>query len=181
MCGGYILSLLPMGLLLTGGIAASLQLFRELRAEIFIMLGLCLALATALVYFNLKVPCYASVKAFYGLCALIPLGFFAALGWNLVTRGSRVLQLSIGILLLVWAMNSFASFWIYNPVAQHIDAAMRLSINRKPDAALAEAKKAVAADPSNAAARIALATILEDARKTSEARDDAEHATKLTR
>jgi len=179
MCAGYLLSLLPTALLLIGAVAASLQLFRDLRPDVFIMLGLCLALTMALVYFNLKVPCYASVKAFYGLCALIPLGFFAALGWNLVTRGSRVLQLSIGILLLVWAMNSFASFWIYNPVAQHTDAAMHLSINRKPDAALAEAKKAVAADPSNAAARIALATILEDARQSSEALDEAEHATQL--
>jgi protein O-mannosyl-transferase len=90
-----------------------------------------------------------------------------------------VLQLSIGILLVVWAMNSFASFWIYDPVAQHINTAMHLSINKKPDAALTEAKKAVAADPSNAAARIALVTALEDAKQSSEALEEAEQAIKL--
>jgi tetratricopeptide (TPR) repeat protein len=179
MCAGYLLSLLPTALLLVGAVTALTQLLRDLRSDVFIMAGLCLALAMALVYFNLKVPCYASVKAFYGLCALIPIGFFFATGWNVVTRGSRVLRLSIGILLVVWAMNSFASFWIYDPVAQHINTAMHLSINKKPDAALTEAKKAVAADPSNAAARIALVTALEDAKQSSEALEEAEQAIKL--
>ena len=179
MCAGYLLSLLPTALLLIGAVTALAQLFRDLRSDVFIMVGLCLALAMALVYFNLKVPCYASVKAFYGLCAVIPLGFFVATGWNIVTRGSRLLQLSIGVLLVVWAMNSFASFWIYNPVAQHIYAAMHLSAHGKPDAALTKAKKAVEADPSNAAARIALAITLEEAGQSSEALAEAEHATEL--
>jgi tetratricopeptide (TPR) repeat protein len=179
MCAGHLLSLLPTALLLVGAVTALTQLVRDLRSDVFIMVGLCLALATALTYFNLKVPCYASVKAFYVLCAVIPLGFFVATGWNVVTRGSRVLQLSIGILLMVWAMNSFASFWIYDPVTEHINTAMHLSINKKPDAALTEARKAVAADPSNAAARITLVTTLEDAGQSSEALEEAEHATEL--
>ena len=176
MCAGYLLSLLPATLLLVGAVAALIQLFRDLCSDVFIMLGLCLALGMALVYFNLKVPCYASVKAFYGLGALIPLGFFCANGWNSVTRGSRALQLTFGIPLVVWATNSFASFWIYDQAAQHINTAMHLSINKKPDAALTEAKKAVAADPSNAAARIALVIALEDAKQPREALAEAEHA-----
>jgi len=179
MCAGYLLSLLPTAFVLIGAVTALAQLFRDLRSDVFIMVGLCLALAMALVYFNLKVPCYASVKAFYGLCAVIPLGFFVATGWNIVTCGSRLLQLSIGVLLVVWAMNSFASFWIYNPIAQHIYAAMRLSIDEKPEAALTEAKKAIDADPSNAVVRMALATVLEEAGQSSEALHQAEHATEL--
>src|SRR5258708_36233024 len=76
-------------------------------------------------------------------------------------------------------MNSFGSFWIYDPVAQHVTTAMHLSVAKKPNAALAEAKKAVAADPSNAAARIALATALDDAEQSSEALEQAERATGL--
>ena len=136
-------------------------------------------MATALVYYNLKVPCYGSAKAFYGLSALVPLSFFAATGWNVVTDGRKWRQLSIAILLAVWAMNSFGSFWIYDPVAQHVITATHLSVAKKPDAALAEAKKAVAADPSNAAARIALATALDDAEQSSEALEQAERATEL--
>ena len=132
-----------------------------------------------LVYYNLKVPCYGSTKAFYGLSALVPLGFFAAVGWNVVTDGRKWRELTIAILLTVWAMNSFGSFWIYDPVAQHVVTAMHLWAGKKPDAALTEARKAVAADPSNAAARIALATALDDAGLSSEALEEAEHATEL--
>jgi tetratricopeptide (TPR) repeat protein len=179
MCGGYLLSLLPTALLLAGGIAASLQLIRELGAEIFIILGVCAALALALVYFNLKVPCYASVKAFYGLSALIPMAFLAATGWNIVTGRCRLLQILLGLVFVIWAINSFASFWIYNPVAQHSNAAVYLSVQGKRDAALAESRKAVAADPANAAARIALANILEEAGQSNQAMEEAVRATEL--
>jgi len=137
------------------------------------------AVAMGLVYYNLKVPCYGSTKAFYGLSALVPLGFFAGIGWNVVTGGRKWRQLTIAILLTIWAMNSFGSFWIYDPVAQHVITAMHLWAGKKPDAALGEAKKAVAADPSDAAARIALAITLEDAKQSSEALQEAERATEL--
>jgi tetratricopeptide (TPR) repeat protein len=179
MCAGYLLSLLPTLLLLIGVIASLWQLFRELRNDVFILLGFSLAVATALVYYNVKVPCYGSAKAFYGLSALVPLSFFAATGWNVVTGGIKWRQLPIAILMTVWAMNSFGSFWICDPVAQHVATAMHLSVAKKPDAALAEAKKAVAADPSNAAARIALATTLDDAEQSSEALEQAQRATEL--
>ena len=73
MCAGYLLSLLPTLLLLIGVIASLWQLFRELCTDVFILLGLSLAVATALVYYDLEVPCYGSAKAFYGLSALVPL------------------------------------------------------------------------------------------------------------
>ena len=179
MCAGYLLSLLPTLLLLVGVMTSLWQLFREPRSDIFIFVGFSLAVAMGLVYYNLKVPCYGSTKAFYGLSALVPLGFFAAVGWNVVTDGRKWRELTIAILLTVWAMNSFGSFWIYDPVAQHVVTAMHLWAGKKPDAALTEARKAVAADPSNAAARIALATALDDAGLSSEALEEAEHATEL--
>ena len=179
MCAGYLLSLLPTLLLAIGLIASLWRLFRAPRFDIFIFVGLSLAMAVALVYYNLTVPCYGSAKAFYGLSALVPLGFFAAVGWNVVTNGRKWRQLPIAILLTVWAMNSFGSFWIYDPVAQHVTTAMHLSVGKRSDAALTEAKKAVAADPSNAAARIALASALDDAEQSSEALEEAERATEL--
>ena len=179
MCAGYLLSLLPTLLLLVGVMTSLWQLFREPRSDIFIFVGFSLAVAMGLVYYNLKIPCYGSAKAFYGLSALVPLGFFAAVGWNVVTDGRKWRQLTIAILLTVWAMNSFGSFWIDDPVAQHVITAMHLWAGKKPDAALGEAKKAVAADPSNAAARIALATTLDDAGQSSEALEEAERATEL--
>src|SRR5207253_8317317 len=141
MCAGYLLSLLPTLLLFIGAMTSVWQLFREPRSDILIFVGLSLAVAMALLYYNLKVPCYGSAKAFYGLSALVPLGFFAATGWKVVTDGRKWCQLPIAILLALWAMNSFGSFWICDPVAQHLITAMHLSVAKKPDAALAEANK----------------------------------------
>jgi tetratricopeptide (TPR) repeat protein len=179
MSAGYLLSLLPALLLLIGAVVSLWQLFRKFRTDIFILVGLSLAVVAALVYYNLKVPCYGSAKAFYGLSALVPLGFFAATGWDFVTHGRKWCRLAIAILLAVWTMNSFGSFWIYDPVAQHLLTATHFSVAKNLDAALAEAKKAVAADPSNAAARIALAATLDDAEQSSEALEQAERATEL--
>ena len=179
MCAGYLLSLLPTTLLLIGAVTASVELFRNLRSDLFVLVGFPAAVAAALVFFNLKVPGYGSVKAFYGLGALIPLGFFGALGWNVITRGRRSRELPIGILLLVWAMNSFASFWIYDSVADHICAAIYLSADKKRDAALIEASKAVDTDPSNTTARVLLAMILDEAGQSEKALHEAERAVEL--
>jgi Tfp pilus assembly protein PilF len=119
------------------------------------------------------------VKAFYGFVALIPLGFFGAVGWNAITRGRKSREMLIGILLLVWAMNSFASFWIYESVANRIGVASHLLAENKRDAALTEARKAVDTDPSNATARLLLATILDEAGQSEEALHEAERAVEL--
>ena len=179
MCAGYLLSLLPTTLLLIGAVTASMGLFRDLRSDLFVLVGFPAAVAAALIFFYLKVPNYGSVKAFYGLSALIPLGFFGALGWKVITRGRRSWQLAIGILVLVWAMNSFASFWIHDSEADHIWAAMDLRAEKKRDAAQSEARKAVDTDPSNATARLVLATTLDEMGQPEEALHEAERAVEL--
>jgi Flp pilus assembly protein TadD len=179
MCAGYLLSLLPTTLLLIGAVTASVELFRDLRSDLFVLVGLSAAVAAALVYFSLKVPCHSTVKAFYGSGALIPLAFFGAIGWKVITRGRRSREVLIGILLLIWAMNSFASFWIYNSVAAQICAAIHLSADKKRDAALTEARKAVDTDPSNATARILLAMILDEVGQSEEALHEAGRAVEI--
>jgi tetratricopeptide (TPR) repeat protein len=54
-----------------------------------------------------------------------------------------------------------------------------LSVEGKRDAALAESRKAVAADPSDAAARIVLANLLQEAGQANEAMEEAVRATEL--
>jgi len=61
---------------------------------------------------NLKVPFYSEAKAFYGASALMPFCFFGAIGWEVLARGRKSLQFVLGIILLVWIMNSFTTFWI---------------------------------------------------------------------
>jgi tetratricopeptide (TPR) repeat protein len=102
---------------------------------------------------TLKVPSYAQAKAFYGLSALAPLCFFGALGWETLTRRNECVRFVLGMLILAWAMNSFATYWIVPSVSQHLYAAKALGIQGNIDRANAEAVKAVEADPSNATAR----------------------------
>ena len=129
---------------------------------------------------TLKVACYGQVKAFYGLALLVPLCFFGAVGWEVLTRGRRVLQGALGALLLVWAMNSFASFWIVRSAAQHVYAGLRWGAERKLEAATAEANGAVEADPSNATARRFLALVLNESGRATEALPQAQRAVELS-
>src|SRR5262245_16492444 len=140
MCAGYLLSLLPTTLFLIGAVTALVELCRDLRSDLFVLVAVPAALAAALVYFSLKVPCYSTLKAFYASGIVVPLSFFGVMGWNVITRGRRRREVLIAILLLVWAMNSFASFWIYDSVADHICTALDLSADNKRDAALIEAR-----------------------------------------
>jgi tetratricopeptide (TPR) repeat protein len=127
----------------------------------------------------LKVASYAQVKAFYGLSMLVPLCFFGALGWQVLTRGRRRLQFALGIILLIGAMNSFVSVWICHSAAQHLWLGIRLAFERKYDAAASEMAKAVDSDPSNAMARRLFALVLDSLNRTTEAFQQAERAVEL--
>jgi tetratricopeptide (TPR) repeat protein len=152
---------------------------RKPSSELFVLLGFCGVLVLGLIFMTLKVPSYAQAKAFYGLSALTPLCFFGAMGWKTLTHDSRRLRFVLGMLILVWAMNSFATYWIVPSVAQHLYAAKALGIQGKIDHAAAEARKAVEADPSNATARGFHALSLSELGRDEEAIKEAERAVEL--
>lgn len=166
---GYLLSLLPAALLLIGAGVSTLELLRHHRSDTFVLVGLFWAMVFALIYFNLKVPCYASVKSFYALAVLVPLSSFGAIGWTIITRGRKSLQVVAGILLVIWALNSFFSVWVYHSAEQHARMALRFEDGHNFETALLEAQRAVDSDPSNANARTILALILDEASKDSSA------------
>src|SRR5204862_1338299 len=119
MVAGYWWALIPTTLILVGACVAIVQFVRKPSSELFLLLGFCAVLVIGLIFMTLKVPSYAQAKAFYGLSALTPLCFFGALGWETLTRCSRRRRFVLGMLLLVWAMNSFATYWIVPSVEQH--------------------------------------------------------------
>src|SRR5437762_10274816 len=153
MVAGYLWALVPTALILAGTAVAIVQFVRKPSSELFLMLGFCAAIVLGLIFMTLKVPSYAQAKAFYGLSALMPLCFFGALGWQNLTRGHVRWRSVLGALLLIWAMNSLATYWIIPSASQHLFAVKTLGSQRKIDRAAVEAVKAVEADPSNAAAR----------------------------
>jgi tetratricopeptide (TPR) repeat protein len=180
MIAGYLLALAPTLMILTGAVVSLWHFIRKPSAEWFVPLGLSGAVMIALVFMNLKVPSYAQAKAFYGLCALVPLCSFGAVGWNSLTRGQKPLQYVLGTVLLVWAMNSFASVWIRsNSAPTHIRLGLKLVAENRMDAAVLEFATAVNRDPSHAPARRFLALALNESGKTDEALRPAERAAEL--
>jgi tetratricopeptide (TPR) repeat protein len=88
-------------------------------------------------------------------------------------------QFISGVLLLIWAMNSFAGYWIVSSASQHLFAVRAWSVQGKMDRAADEAAKAVLADPSNGAARAFHALSLNQLGDDEQAVKEAERAIEL--
>jgi tetratricopeptide (TPR) repeat protein len=179
MFAGYLLAAVPTALILVGASVALTRFIRKPSSELFLLIGFAATIALGLVFMTLKVPSYAQAKAFYGLSALAPLCFFGALGWETLTGGRARWQFILGVIVLFWAMNSFATYWMVPSVLQHLYAVKALGTQGNIDRANAEAVKAVEADPSNAAARGFHALSLRELGRDEEAIEEAERASEL--
>jgi tetratricopeptide (TPR) repeat protein len=111
MALGYWLALLPTLAVLAGGILAVFKFIRQPSAEWFLLLGFGCLVLWAMVYMSLVVP-YCMAKAFYGLPALVPFCVFGALGLDFLTRRSTKLGSLVCVVFGLWAINSYAGFWI---------------------------------------------------------------------
>ena len=112
MAVGYWLALVPTLAVLIGGILVLVRFLRQTSAEYLLMLGLAFLAALALVHMSIVLPYQCHVKAFYGLCALVPLCAFGACGLDALCRWSGKARTAVCILFGVWAINSVAAFWI---------------------------------------------------------------------
>ena len=173
MIAGYLLAVVPAGLILAGAGVATARFLRKPSAELFLLLTFPVVVALALSFMTLKVPSYAQAKAFYGLSALTSFCFFGAVGWETVTNSRTRFRFIIAALLIVWALNSLATFCIIPSVPQHLYAVKILGQQGKIEQAATEAAKAVEADPSNAAAHgyraLSLSELGDDAEAVKEA------------
>ena len=180
MVAGYLLALVPTLVILAGAVIVFWRFVRKPSLDWFVLFGLTGAVMLGVVFMTLKVASYAQVKAFYGLATLVPICFFGAVGWEMLTRGNRVVKDALGVLLLFFALNSFASFWVVRSTDQHVYAGMRSGLERKFDAAIAEGIQAVDSDASSATARRFLASVLSESGRASEALPHAQRAVELS-
>lgn len=179
LVAGYLWALIPMALIVIGAVVAIIQFVRKPSSEFFLLLGFSAVLVLGLIFMTLKIPSYAQAKAFYALSAITPLCFFGALGWETLIHGSKPLRLILGTLVLVWALNSFATYWITPSVGQHLYAARALALLNQIDRANSEAAKAVQVDPLNATARGLHALSLSELGDDAGAVKEAERAVEL--
>jgi tetratricopeptide (TPR) repeat protein len=179
MAAGYLWALVPTVLILVGIGVAIIRFIRKPSTKLFLLLAFFVAMGLGITFMTLRVASYAQAKAFYGLSALTSLCFFGALGREAVTHTKTGLRLITGALLLVWAMNSLAMFWIIPSVPQHLYAVKVLGREGKIERAAAEVAKAVDADPSNASAHGYRALSLSELGDDAEAVKEAERAVQL--
>ena len=179
LVAGYLWALIPTALIVIGAVVAIIQFVRKPSSELFLLLGFSAVLMLGLIFMTLKIPSYAQAKAFYALSAITPLCFFGALGWETLTHGSERLRCVLGTLVLVWVLNSFATYWITPSVAQHLYAAEALATRDQIDLGSAEAARAVQVDPLNATARGLYALSLSELGDDAEAVKEAERAVQL--
>ena len=178
---GYLLALVPTAMLLCGAVAAIRRFLAKPSSDQFVPLAFFGAVAFGLLFMSLKVPVYGQVKAFYGLGALLTLCLFGAMGWEVLTRGRKSLQFALGTVLIVWAMNSFASMWIRNgTAARHILQGVGLAHQSKTNAAILEFDAAVKAEPANAEAIRMWAMTLNRFDRASDALENARRAVELS-
>ena len=54
----------------------------------------------------------AQIKAFYGFPALVPFSALVAVGWNWLGQKHRAMRIVLWVVLLVWTMTVYATFWV---------------------------------------------------------------------
>jgi tetratricopeptide (TPR) repeat protein len=179
LVAGYLWALIPTALIVIGAIVAIIRFVRKPSSELFLLLGFFAVLMLGLIFMTVKIPSYAQVKAFYALSAITPLCFFGALGWETLTYGSERLRFVLGTLVLVWALNSLATYWIIPSIAPRLYAVRALVTHDQIDRAKAEAERAVQVYPLDATARGLHALILSELGNDPEAVKEAERAIEL--
>lgn len=138
MLGGYVLALPVMAALLLG---AALVLWRWVRkpdTHHFVVLAFPASVLAAMVYLSigLQAPNYPQSRAIFAMGAMLPLCALAAYGFQAVACRHKRLRWFVVVLLGVWALNNYASYWV---VRNSTDAlAYRASRNiALPDRAIA--------------------------------------------
>jgi tetratricopeptide (TPR) repeat protein len=111
---GYLLSV-PISLLFIAGFAFKfLNFLRQPTTTWFVVLSLVSLFGLVIFFMTLRVSSYAQAKAFYGFPALVPFSALVAAGWSWLAQKRRILQSVLWIVVLVWTLTVYATFWIFN-------------------------------------------------------------------
>lgn len=161
MIAGVWLALLPTMLVAAGGVTLAARWVRHATMESLLWPGLLIAYGLAVAVMTLRVPSYAQAKAVYTLGALLPLCICLLAGLEMTRRAGRFVHRGCLVLLTLWMMNSFASFWVRpNAAATHEAlAANHLDLGRAAEALMAAERALVSTPQSVNAAGLRIAAL----------------------
>jgi len=171
MAVGYALAWLPTALIAVGLVAAVVRWIRRPDATWALLVGHGLLVGFAVFYMTLKLPYYAQAKGFYGLTAMACLCVLGGWGFDLVSRGVGRLGVVLWIVLVVWAVNAYASVFVWPVDAQtHCNLGHVFSYQGKSDRGVEHFRQAVCKDPDLIDAYAPLGGLLSNLGRYAEAR-----------
>lgn len=177
---GYTIAVVPAALILFGAVKLLLRWFRHPEAQTFLLLGVALAYLAAIAFICLKAPYIASVKAFYGLSALIPLAVFAVHGWMSVAKRNRSAGMICAVLVILSALNGVAALWVRRDAPEtELCLALHANAAGKVDLALRRLIAAAKRFPNEGKIARQIATLLSDSGEHTNALAWAERAVQL--
>jgi pentatricopeptide repeat protein len=165
MGAGYWISLGVCLLLVIGAVRTLARLTGQIRAEWFLVVGIVCVFGLALVWFSLGHPQYSVGKAFYAFSALLPFSALVAVGWDWLRQRHRIVGIAVWVLLLVWSVTVYASFWVRsgNPATRLVrsqDAGLALMHRGRFDEAVRQFQEVIRMRPGYASTHNILADAL---------------------
>lgn len=153
MAAGYLLALIPTTILAGGMLVALAALFRCRSPAWYLLFGVMLLMAAALLFENLRHPSLYICKAWYALPVMVALCATVAWGTNWGILGRPWLRGVLWVPMGTWALCAFASFWIWGDSGQTLTAlaASHLLADR-PHAAKVYVARALQLAPQDAEA-----------------------------
>ena len=112
MFAGYWLSLGISIVVIIGAALTLARLMRRIRGKWLLVVSIICIYSLGLLWMNLVLPSYAQAKAFYALPALLPFSALAAVGWDWLRQWHRAAGTAVWVLLLVWCMTVYTTFWV---------------------------------------------------------------------
>jgi tetratricopeptide (TPR) repeat protein len=175
--GFSLLFLLGTALVLAG-------ILRQARGEWLLTFGIVCSYSLALVWGCLLLPYGATAKAFYASPALLPFSALVAVGWDWLRRRRGAVGSALWVLLLVWSMTAYASFWVRsgNPATRLLlssESGKALLEQGKLDEAIGQFEEVVQVEPDYADGHINLGAALEKKGQSDEAIRQYEAALRL--
>jgi tetratricopeptide (TPR) repeat protein len=176
MNAGYWAGLGISLLLIIGAALVLARLIHQARGEWLLVLSMVCGFSLWLLWINLVWPCIANAKAFYAFPALLPFSALVAVGWDWLRQRHRALGSAVWVLLLVWSMTVYTSFWVRggNPAIQArstrtTDLGVALLDEGKFDDAIHQFQEALRLEPDNIQAHHNLGLAFDKLGQTDEA------------
>ena len=160
MAGGYVLAVAPALLILVGACATVVNFIRRPQIQSFTLIGLGALMLAAIVYENVLHPYITVAKSWYALPAMVSLCAFAAQGFDVICRRLLWLRPLLLMVVCLWALNAYASFWISRWAPQaNGSMGWAAMVQDEPKQAALYLQRAIEIDPQYAPAHYTLGLV----------------------